>query len=314
MADLAPWTITPDAPKPAGGDAYWFLGQGDAKLRAGLFTPIGKTRGSVVLSTGHSEPIEKYFEVVNDLLGRGFVVLVQEWRGQGLSHRNLPDRLKSHALGAQTYVDDYHAMLTTFEDRMPKPWIAVGHSMGGCLTLLSLAKGEAGRFAASVLCAPMLGVFMPPFASLLVKANLLLGRREEYARAPVGDPYVSQFEGNVLTHDRTRFDLYRAQIAANHDLVIAAPTWGWMDFALSATAYLARPENLSSVTCPVVIVQAADDKLVTPQAQRAAVANLPDGKLVRVEGAEHEILMETDDKRDQFWAAFDVVADRVTPL
>jgi lysophospholipase len=47
----------------------------------------GANRGSVVVSPGRSEPIEKYFEVVQDLLDRGFVVLVHDWRGQGLSHR-----------------------------------------------------------------------------------------------------------------------------------------------------------------------------------------------------------------------------------
>lgn len=313
MPELAPWTITPAAPKPLGGDAYWFKGKDGAQLRAGLFTPLGSPRGTVVLSSGHTEPIEKYFEVINDLMARGFVVLVNEWRGQGLSHRNLPNRLKSHAIDAQTYVDDYHAMLGTFEAQMPKPWIAVGHSMGGCLTLLSLAKGEAVRFAGSVLCAPMLGLNLPPFAAQILKFNLLIGRREEYAVPPVGDPYKAAFEANVLTHDRARFDIYRGQIDANHDLVIAAPTWGWMDFALSATRDLAQPENLAGVTCPLVIVSAGDDKLVTPGAQLAAAKNLPDGRVVKVEGAEHEILMETDDRRNQFWAAFDTMVDRVAP-
>jgi lysophospholipase len=313
MPELAPWTTTPAAPKPLGGDAYWFKGKDEARLRAGLFTPPGSPRGTVVLSSGHTEPIEKYFEVINDLMAKGFVVLVNEWRGQGLSHRNLPDRLKSHALSAQTYVDDYHAMLGSFETQLPKPWIAVGHSMGGCLTLLSLAKGEASRFVGSVLCAPMLGINLPPFADLILKFNLLIGRREQYAIPPVGDPYKASFEANILTHDRARFDVYRGQIDANHDLVIAAPTWGWMDFALSATRYLGLPENLAGVTCPVVIVSAGNDKLVTSGAQLAAAKNLPDGRLIKVEGAEHEILMETNDKRDQFWAAFDGLTNRLAP-
>jgi len=67
------------------------------------------------------------------------------------------------------------------------------------------------------------------------------------------------------------------------------------------------------VKIPVVIVSAADDKLVTDTAQRQAAADLPDGKFVSVAGAEHEILMETDDRRDQFWTAFDALADRVAP-
>lgn len=310
---LAPLVSIPQSPIPPGGGAEWVSGNGGAQLRAALFTPKGKARGSVVLSTGRTEAIEKYFEVITDLLNRGFVVLCQEWRGQGLSHRDLPDRLKGHAKGVQPYVDDYAAILAAFEARLPKPWLAIGHSMGGCLTLMALARGQSPRFAGAVLCAPMLGVRAPPMARLLVAVNMLLGKGSEYARQPVGNPYEEAFEGNVLTHDPVRFARGRALIAANNDLALSAPTWGWMDFALTATRYLGVNSNLQGVKIPVVIVSAADDKLVTDTAQRQAAADLPDGKFVSVAGAEHEILMETDDLRDQFWRAFDALADQVAP-
>jgi alpha-beta hydrolase superfamily lysophospholipase len=61
-------------------------GRGDPPRRfvyAQGVAPDGPPRGSVVVSPGRSEPIEKYFEVVQDLLDRGFVVLVHDWRGQG---------------------------------------------------------------------------------------------------------------------------------------------------------------------------------------------------------------------------------------
>ena len=310
---LAPLVSIPQSPVPPGGGAEWVTGAGGAQLRAALFTPKGRARGSVVLSTGRTEAIEKYFEVITDLLNRGFVVLCQEWRGQGLSHRDLPDRLKGHARGVQPYLDDFAAILAAFEGRMPKPWLAIGHSMGGCLTLMNLAKGQAARFAGAVLCAPMLGVRAPPMARLLVTVNMLLGNGPQYARPPVGNPYEEAFEGNVLTHDPVRFARGRALIAANHDLALSAPTWGWMDFALTATRYLGVKANLQGVKIPVVIVSASDDKLVTDGAQRQAAADLPDGKFISVAGAEHEILMETDDKRDQFWTAFDALADSLAP-
>lgn len=317
MTDAVPLTATPEAPIPPRGGAEWFEGYKGAKLRAALFAPEGKPRGTVVLSTGRTEAIEKYFEVVGDLTGRGFVVLVNEWRGQGLSHRDLPDRLKGHANGPDPFVTDYHQMLARFEPRMPKPWLAVGHSMGGCLTLLSLARGEWERFEGAVLCAPMLGVRtggLPLWlAKLVAGMNVRLGKGGDYARPPAADPYVEAFEGNVLTHDRARFERWRAQISANRDLCLSAPTWGWLDFAFKATAWLAVPGNVKRVDIPVTIVSASHDQLVRDDAQEAVVANLPQGRFVSVAGAEHEILMETDDLRDQFWAAFDEVADKVAP-
>ena len=40
--------------------------------------------GTIVIATGRSEFIEKYFEVIGELLQRGFCIVVFDWRGQGL--------------------------------------------------------------------------------------------------------------------------------------------------------------------------------------------------------------------------------------
>ncbi|HEY2483373.1 MAG TPA: alpha/beta hydrolase, partial [Caulobacteraceae bacterium] len=119
MEGLAPLFATAAAPVPAGGAAEWFAGAGGARLRAALFHPDGPVRGSVVVSPGRTEPIEKYFEVADILMRRGFVVLVHDWRGHGLSQRVGPDT-RGHARGWRDFLTDYGALLTTFEARLPK--------------------------------------------------------------------------------------------------------------------------------------------------------------------------------------------------
>ena len=125
------------------------------RLRAGLWKPshlaAEKVRGTVVLSPGRTEPIEKYYEVIGNFLARGFVVLAHDWRGQGLSHRMLEDRLKGHARAVEEFLDDYARLLDAFEARAPKPWIMVGHSMGGALNLMTLENGEE-RLIAAIEC------------------------------------------------------------------------------------------------------------------------------------------------------------------
>ena len=121
MAEPPPLIETPQAKAPAGGEADWFTGAAGTRLRAALFTPPGRTRGSIVLSGGRTEPIEKYYETIADFLERGFVVLAHDWRGQGLSNRDLPDRLKGHAKGYKPFLDDYQALLRTYQTRLPKP-------------------------------------------------------------------------------------------------------------------------------------------------------------------------------------------------
>lgn len=316
MFEPAPLTDTPDDPTPPGAEAEWFVGAGGAKLRAALFTPPGRTRGSVVLSGGRTEPIEKYFETIKDFMERGFVVLAHDWRGQGLSARDLPDRLKGHARGYKPFLEDYRRLLDAYEARLPKPWVAVGHSMGGCLTLLALASGEK-RFASAVLSAPMLGLqfgtFSPAAAAALMRLNLLLGRANRYLLGQTGNPFDDNFDENVLTHDARRFARYRSQVRRNPDLALGGPTWGWLEFAFRATTILASPERLRAVTIPVEIVSAAEDRLVDNNAQAAAARNLPQGRLITVPGAYHEILMETDDMRNIFLRVFDALTGKTAP-
>src|ERR1700742_4986976 len=104
MAETAPLIETADAKAPPGGVAEWFAGAGAAKLRAAIWTPKGaRVRGTIVLSGGRTEPIEKYYEFIGECLARGFVVLAHDWRGQGLSRRDLTDPLKGHAKGAKPF-------------------------------------------------------------------------------------------------------------------------------------------------------------------------------------------------------------------
>jgi lysophospholipase len=316
MAELAPLVTTPDAPVPPGGEAEWFRGAGGAQLRAALFVPPGRARGSIVLSGGRTEFIEKYYELIGDFLERGFVVLAHDWRGQGLSAHELSDRLKGHARGEKAFLEDFQALLRAFQDRLPKPWVAVGHSMGGCLNLLSLAHGER-RFAGAVLTAPMLGVKTGKVplgrAKLAARTHCLFGRAARYVQGQPGHPFDDDFEANVLTHDRARYARNVGLIAAEPKLALGAPTWGWLDFAFRATAYLARPDRLREITVPVILVAAEDDRLVDNAAQAAAARHLPQGKLIRAPGAYHEILMETDPMRNIFLRAFDALTGRVAP-
>ncbi|WP_168074684.1 alpha/beta hydrolase [Caulobacter sp. SSI4214] len=305
----------PEAPVPDHGAPEWFRGADGATLRAATFFPKAAARGSVVLSPGRSEPLEKYFEVVEDLLARDFAVLLHDWRGQGLSARELPDRLRGHARGFKTFLSDHDALLTAFEPRMPKPWIAVSHSMGGCLTTLVLAHGET-RFAAAVLSAPMLGLNtagVPPWlAKPLAWTLSRVGLAGEYVQTPY-DPLVQTFQGDGLTHDEVRYDRYQAQLRADPAIALGGMTWGWADFAISACDWLRASKGVEKIAIPVTIVGAELDNRVLNADARAIASRIPQGRYVEVPGAFHEILIETDARRAVFWKAFDETADQIAP-
>jgi alpha-beta hydrolase superfamily lysophospholipase len=306
--EAAPLISLPGVAAPAGGGADWFTAADGARLRVALFAPEGQARGSVVISPGRTEPIEKYLELTGELLARGFVVLVHDWRGQGLSQRALPDRLAGHAAGFEGFVDDYRCILAAYEARLPKPWLTVGHSMGGCLTLAALVDGE-DRFEAALLCAPMLGIQIkePLWLARGVSALMTrIGRGAELT-GQNGDVLYERFDGNLLTHDRARWDRVAALLKACPNLALGAPTWSWLRAALSAMRRLRRPEALAAVTIPVTILSAGDDLIVDNAAQAWAAARLAKGRLVTVPGAKHEILQETDDLRAAFWREFEAL-------
>ena len=316
QAAVAPLVSVPQAPVPTGGAVEWFTGQHGVRLRAAVFSPPGKARGSIVLSPGRTEAIEKYFEVVSALQARGFVVLVHDWRGQGLSHRMLGERLKGHAAGFEPFLADYQALLAHFADRLPGPWIAMGHSMGGCLTALALGHGE-NRFSAAVLSAPMFGILtggMPKgLTKTLTKIMIALGQGSAYVLGDPGKPFDNDFSANVLTHDKARFERSHAIITANPDLALGAPTWRWLDFAFRACAWLAKSPSLTRIAIPVLVFSAGEEALVDNIEQAHVTARLPQGRLIAVPGAFHEILMETDALSAPFWAEFDLLADQIAP-
>ncbi len=308
--DAAPLIGTEAAPVPDGGQGFWFEGAGGARLRAALFPAKAATRGSVILSAGRTEPIEKYFEVIGELQGRGFAVLAHDWRGQGLSHRMLTDRHRGHAEGHADYLEDLRMLLALTGDRLPRPWIGFGHSMGGCLTALAAVKGVV-RFDVLFLSAPMLGLVatrkLGGMAGLIAGTMIGLGRSGEYILKEAFEPFLGSFEANVLTHDAGRYERYRDQLRACPDLALGGVTWGWMGFALEAGAILGR----RTVNVPVSIVGAGDDHLVLTGPSRAFAGRAPKGRYAEIAGAFHEVLMETDARRALVWAEFDALTGRM---
>lgn len=271
ILEPAPLVAVPGAPIPAGGEAHWLRAYDELRLRAAYFPPTGAARG------------------------------------QGLSGRLSDDPLKGCANGWRPFLADYETVIEAFADRLPKPWIAMGHSMGGGLTSLALTEGE-GRFAAAVLSAPMLGINLGGRDAVQTRwvawLMTVIGRDEAYP-APPTDPWADSFETNALTHDRGRWERTRAQFAAAPELMLGSVTWGWLYFALALARRIEKSRRAESLTLPVTIVAAGEEKLVANVASKAFAGRLQKGRWLQVPGAYHEILQETDPVRAVFWQAFD---------
>lgn len=266
-------------------------------------------RGTIVVCPGRSEFIEKYYEVIADLRRRGFAVLVFDWRGQGLSHRQLRNRRKGHIWTFREFEDDLESVHSqVLEPYCPKPWFALAHSMGGPI-VLSFAARHPQIFRRIVLSAPMIdiaGLPMPNLARVLAKWACRFGIGRHFV--PLGRNralFMNTFEGNVLTSDEARFTRIAALLAAAPQLSIGPPTYGWLNAAFECIASLQQERFGRDFMTPTLVVMPGADVVVDRRAAERLASRLRTGTLVTVFGAKHEILMERDSLRQQFWSAFD---------
>ena len=318
LSSAAPLMSIPESRAPEGGVGEWFRGAGGLRLRLGWWPCSNPARGTVFISPGRSEPIEKYYEVIRDLLARDFCVVAHDWRGQGLSARLLPDRLKCHARSAEEFLDDFQRLLDSFEDRAPRPWLMLGHSMGAGLNLMTLMKGEQ-RISGALFVNPLLRLKTGKHAlwtvSFQTDWQVNHGRGTDYIPEIFDDPFEHTFENDALTHDRARYDVWREQLFACPHLAVGSPTWGWLHFALrlGETLLKDKAKLLKKIRTPITLLVSGDDHIMNKAFAKPFAKKLGKATCVEIPGAEHEILIEADEYRNRALAEFDAMAEVAAP-
>lgn len=280
-------------------------------LRYARWRPTARrSQGTVCLFHGRAEQIEKYFEVIGDLRRRGFAVATLDWRGQGGSDRRLRNRRKGHVDSFTEYDRDLDAfMQNVVLPDCPPPHFALAHSTGGLVCLRAAYDGRA-RFARMVLAAPLAGLgpvrFSQSTSCRMAAILTALGFGEIYAPGTKGTSIEDvPFERNLLCGDPVRYARNVEIIRNAPDISIGPPTIGWLYAACRAMQEAADPDFGPSIKVPVLVVAAALDKVVSLKSIETLVAELRAGAQVVIAGSRHEIMMERDTIREQFWAAFD---------
>ena len=279
------------------------------ELRFARWAPPPGRKGTVVVLQGRAEFIEKYFETVRDLRGRGFAVATFDWRGQGLSERALSDRHKGYVRNFSNYITDLEAVMeqVVLPD-CPPPYFALAHSMGAAVALRASHDGSRW-FERTVLSAPMIALpagRLTRVAGPIARLMRMIGRGGAYV--PSGDSAVTgseSFIGNVLTSDPVRYARNAAVLEQEPALGLGAPTVAWADVALRQMKQFADPAYSASIRQPILMVAAGRDDVVSTPAIETFGQNLLAGRHLILAGAKHEILQEQDHYRGQFWAAFD---------
>ncbi len=267
------------------------------------------SKGTILILTGRTEFIEKYFETVNDFRGRGFGVLVFDWRGQGGSSRMLDNPKKGYIEDFNQYVIDFNTILE--EIALPDcvaPFYVVGHSTGSLIALLAMPQ-EKNRIQRMVLTSPMLALNSLPFSQPTLKylsgTATVLGLGEAYVERAPSSMEHRPFDKNKLTSDLVRFQRNREFANAWPDLVIGGATIGWIHAACRAMDEMREPELRAKLSVPTLIIAASEDHVVSPTAAEELGHDLPSATCLVIDGAKHEQFQERDELREQLLAAID---------
>ena len=287
----------------------YFVNRGDLRLRVMFASAaVDAPRGSIIFSPGRTEFIEKYLETASDFIERGFNILILDPRGQGLSDRLLEDKMKSYVDDFQDYADDLAFVAEEFSSLLPKPHIVMGHSMGGTIALQAVLSGAMNP-SAVVCSAPMLGLFDldTPIMKWAIRGLAALGLKTKNL------PFQSQRNGlpvpfniNKLTSDKDRYRHWAAYFQTSPRLRVGQPTFGWIVQSLKSMAWVNR--NAGELNIPCLIVAAGADPIVDP-ASNENFAFKARATFKVVPGALHELFLERDIYRDQFFETFEKFLD-----
>ena len=268
-----------------------------------------KTRGCLLLLNGRSEFMEKYEPTVARLTARGFHVVSLDWRGQGLSVRELERRDKGYVRSFQCYLDDLDLFFTQFVRPLALPVTLLAHSMGGHIALRFMAR-QGVEIERAVLISPMVDIVTSPIPRPLaeVLARQMVKWGGEACYIPGNRDYdrdAVRFAGNRLSHDPHGFWREHRCIEKNRDLALGGVTWGWLNAAFDSIRILGAGDLARRISPPVLLMSAAEDRVVSCAAQKKICRRLSRGTFLSVPRSGHEILSETDEVLTFFWNAFD---------
>ena len=291
-------------PLPAVGDAGYLFARDGKKLRNAVFMPPRAARGTIVLMTGYSEFIEKYFETIGDLLSRNYCVAVLEWRGHGLSEGNSKDPQRLHLRHFDQNVED-------LEDRFerlvrgvcPPPYFGMAHSMGGQISLRAAHK-HPDWFAALAHSAPMFGLRLNRNVIRMLRLTLpwmaLFSGGDSWSRFDPPTRTPGNPGANFVTSDQARYARNEGVLRFDPRLQVNGRSISWSMTMFATLRRTQAPRYLKGVSTPLFIGTAGRDVIVDNVAQAHIIAHVRDGRVKTYAEAMHEIMMEKDGVRQTF--------------
>ena len=251
-----------------------FTAQDGTSIYWKAWLPQGPPKAVVHLIHGYAEHIERYGNVVNELVPAGYGVFGNDHRGHGRSQGR-----RGHVMSFQEFIDDERQFsLEVIKAQFPDtPYCVLGHSMGS-LIALNYAEQNPGSLKALVLSGtgsqpgtdiPKILITLTKFLSRIlpavhVKSPLppeFISRDTEVVKAYVDDPLVYNVITPRLAHEMNRYVVIGAQ-------------------------------NAFKIKMPVLIQLGSQDTAFSGQKELFEMIGATDKTFKRYEGLKHEVYNE----------------------
>jgi lysophospholipase len=207
------------------------------------------------------------------------------------------------------YVTDLRSIIEhVMAPVMPRPWFALSHSMGSAALMLALDEGDTD-FDRAVMLAPLVGLAdlkLPNLARIAASSLDFFALGTRYIPGGGATALSTKpFAGNRLTSDPVRYSRISSIFQAGPHLAIGDPTIRWTQAMFQTFSRFEHRDFGRHIAVPSLMVIPGADPLCSSPAAEALAMRLRACQPIIIPGARHEILMERDYLRSQFFAAFD---------
>ena len=254
----------------------YFTGQTGLNIRLKAWLPDSPPVGVIVVAHGFGEHIDRYMNLVNAAVPRGYAVYGPDHRGHGRSG------------GVRALIDKHDYLLDDLDqvfvrvaaDHPGKPVFLLGHSMGGNIALASALRSP-DRLRGLVLSGPAVTTAGVPKLLQIVAAVLgriapKLGVRKLSSAGVSRDPVV------VAAYDADPL-VFHGKMPAGTGAALLKTSQGF-------------PGRLPSLTMPLLVVHGSADAIVSVESAKTAhaLAGSPDKTLKIYDGLFHEVFNEPE--------------------
>jgi len=257
-----------------------FKGTGNFNLYWKCWLPEGQVKAVILVAHGLGEHINRYTNLVNNVVPLGYAVYGLDHQGHGKSEgtRVFVDRF-------QTYINDFKTFTDMVrKENTGKKTVLYGHSMGGLIAVCYALQYQSD-LDGLIISAPAIKAGESITGATIVMAKVLSAISPKMG--------VQQLPSDTLSHDKAVVEAYD-----NDPLVYRGKVTARLGAEM--LSLMSKVEvQLPSITLPMLILQGSDDRLVNQAGARILYekAGSKDKTLKIYEGFYHEVHNEPGNAR-----------------